>query len=437
MTYGIKDILRMEVAPSLGCTEPSAIALAAAAAASLLPGKKYDSIEIWVDPNIYKNAFAVSIPGAEGGSGLDLAAAMGALGGDPSLKLEVLDTVDETTLAEAKQIVASDSVHVNLLQDHTGLFVRVQIRSGEDVAQCVIEDVHDNITGLTLNGELKSNLFITGQVSEDRDNLLDLENWLKGLSLMNLLDLLEDLDDDDLRFLERGIEINLRLAEFGLKHGPGLGIGLGLEDLAGKGVLKKDMVLAARILTSAASDARMSGAKLPAMSSGGSGNHGLTAILPIVAVRDYVDEEKSGRVLEAVAISHLITAYIKAQTGRLSAVCGCSVAAGAGAAAGVAYLLGGDSHHIAGAIKNIVGDLAGVVCDGAKDSCAMKLATAAGGAVQAALFSLHGIRVQSTDGIIGTSPEKTMENVGTLSTEGMIETDRTIIRIMLDKQFDV
>jgi L-cysteine desulfidase len=437
MTYGIKEILRMEVAPSLGCTEPSAIALAAAAAASLLPGKKFDSIEIWVDPNIFKNAFAVSIPGAEGGSGLDLAAAMGALGGDPSLKLEVLDTVDETTLAEAKQIVASGSVHVNLLQDHTGLFVRAQIRSGEDVAQCVIEDVHDNITGLTLNGESKGNLFMTGQVSEDRNNLLDLENWLKGLSLMDLLDLLKDLDDDDLRFLERGIEVNLRLAEFGLKHGPGLGIGLGLEDLAGQGILKKDMVLAARILTSAASDARMSGAKLPAMSSGGSGNHGLTAILPIVAVRDYVDEEQSGRALEAVAISHLVTAYIKAQTGRLSAVCGCSVAAGAGAAAGVAYLLGGDSHHIAGAIKNIVGDLAGVVCDGAKDSCAMKLATAAGGAVQAALFSLHGIRVQSTDGIIGTSPEKTMENVGTLSTQGMIETDRTIIRIMLDKQFDV
>lgn len=437
MTYGIKDILRMEVAPSLGCTEPSAIALAAAAAASLLPGKIFDSIEIWVDPNIYKNAFAVSIPGAEGGSGLDLAAAMGALGGDPSLKLEVLDTVNDTTLAEAKQIVASGSVHVNLLQNHTGLFVRAQIRSGEDVAQCVIEDVHDNITGLTLNGESKSNLFMTGQVSEDRNNLLDLENWLKGLSLMDLLDLLEDLDDDDLRFLERGIEVNLRLAEFGLEHGPGLGIGLGLEDLAGQGILKKDMVLAARILTSAASDARMSGAKLPAMSSGGSGNHGLTAILPIVAVRDYVDEEQSGRALEAVAISHLVTAYIKAQTGRLSAVCGCSVAAGAGAAAGVAYLLGGDSHHIAGAIKNIVGDLAGVVCDGAKDSCAMKLATAAGGAVQAALFSLHGIRVQSTDGIIGTSPEKTMENVGTLSTEGMIETDRTIIRIMLNKQFDV
>jgi L-cysteine desulfidase len=437
MSYGVKDILSMEVAPSLGCTEPSAIALAAAAAASLLSDKKFESLEIWVDPNIYKNAFAVSIPGAEGESGLDLAAAMGAFGGDPTLKLEVLDTVNETNLNEAKEFVRSGAIQVNLLQDHSGLYVRALIKSGEAEAECIIEDVHDNITSLTLNGVSLGEISLTNQVSDNRKNLLDLERWLTGMSLQDLLGLLEDLDADDLEFLERGIEVNLRLAEFGLKHGPGLGIGLGLEQLASKGVLKKDMVLAARILTSAASDARMSGAKLPAMSSGGSGNHGLTAILPIVAVKDYVETEKGGRILEAVAISHLVTAYVKAQTGRLSAVCGCSVAAGAGAAAGVTYLLGGDSHHIAGAIKNIVGDLAGVICDGAKDSCAMKLATAAGGAVQAALFSLHGINVQSTDGIIGTSPEKTMKNVGTLSTEGMIETDRTIIRIMLNKQFDI
>jgi len=437
MSYGIKEILRMEVAPSLGCTEPSAIALAAAAASSLLPDRKFDSIEIWVDPNIYKNAFAVSIPGAEGQSGLDLAAAMGALGGDPTLKLEVLDTVTESVLKEAKKLVGTGAVRVNLLENQTGLYVRTLLRSHQDVAQCTIEDVHDNITGLTLNGSEVGDSPLTGQISDDRNNLLDLENWLKKISLQNLLSLVDDLDDDDLQFLKKGIDYNLRLADFGLAHGPGLGIGLGLEELVEEGLLKKDMILAARILTSAASDARMSGAKLPAMSSGGSGNHGLTAILPIVAVRDYVDEEKASRALQAVAVSHLVTAYIKAQTGRLSAVCGCSVAAGAGAAAGVTFLMGGDAHHIAGAIKNIVGDLAGVICDGAKDSCAMKLATAAGGAVQAALFSLHGIKVQSTDGIIGTSPEKTMENVGTLSTQGMIETDRTIIRIMLDKQFEV
>ena len=177
---------------------------------------------------------------------------------------------------------------------------------------------------------------------------------------------------------------------------------------------------------------RMAGVKLPAMSSAGSGNHGLTAVLPIWAVKDYVECDPD-TVIEAICLSHILTAYVKAQTGRLSAVCGCSVAAGAGATAGITYLLGGDMAHISGAIKNLTEDLAGVICDGAKAGCSLKLSTAAGTAVQAALFSLQGVFVKPTDGIIGQSPEQTMQNIGTLSTEGMIETDRTILNIMLNK----
>jgi L-cysteine desulfidase len=194
------------------------------------------------------------------------------------------------------------------------------------------------------------------------------------------------------------------------------------------------MIADARIMTSSAADARMSGVKLPAMSSAGSGNHGLTAILPIVAVRKYLEVDQK-TYLEAIALSHLVTAYVKAHTGRLSAICGCSVAAGAGATSGVTYLLGGDANHLAGAIKNLTEDLAGVICDGAKAGCALKLATAAGTAVQAALFSLQGVKVSETDGIIHGSPEVTMKNIGILTTEGMIETDRTILKIMLEKHF--
>ena len=207
-----------------------------------------------------------------------------------------------------------------------------------------------------------------------------------------------------------------------------------LERLVSKGLIKKDMINSAKILTSAASDARMAGVKMPAMSSAGSGNHGLTATLPIWAVKDYIECDPK-TVLESIGLSHLVTAYVKAYTGRLSAVCGCSIAAGAGATAGITYLLGGDLHHIAGAIANLTEDLAGVICDGAKDGCSLKLATAAGTAVQAALFSLQGVQVQSTDGIVGATPEETMQNVGELSTQGMIETDRTILKIMLEKQF--
>jgi L-cysteine desulfidase len=157
-----------------------------------------------------------------------------------------------------------------------------------------------------------------------------------------------------------------------------------------EGLIKKDMLLEAKILTSAASDARMSGVKMPAMSSGGSGNHGLTAILPIFAISHHIQSVNKKDMLKAIALSHLITAYVKAFTGRLSAVCGCSIAAGAGAAAGITYLMGGTSNHISGAIKNLICDLAGIICDGAKNSCAFKLATAAGAAVQASLLSLHG-----------------------------------------------
>jgi len=426
----------MEVAPALGCTEPVAIALGAAAAATVLPEKTFDAIEIWLDPNIYKNGLAVSIPGTNGLTGLDTASAIGALGGDAALKLEVLEPITDEVVAKATEFLKAGKVKVNLLADHKGIYIKTVLQSGEDSAESVIQDLHDNIVSLKLNDQevTASKLLSKGSGTGDKSSLLELESWLKDLSLADLLEMVDDLDDEDKEFLEEGIRFNMQLADHGLKHGQGLGVGKTLERLARLGLIKKDMIQEARILASAAADARMSGVKLPAMSSAGSGNHGLTAILPIKAVYDFVDCDHN-TLLEAICLSHIVTAYIKAHTGRLSAVCGCSIAAGAGAAAGVTHLLAGDIHHIAGAIKNLTEDLAGVICDGAKAGCAFKLATAAGTAVQAALFSLHGVNVMPTDGIIGASPEQTMQNIGTLSTQGMIETDRTILKIMLDKQF--
>lgn len=436
MAYTVKDILKMNVAPALGCTEPVAIALGAAAAATLLPENSVDAVEIWVDPNIYKNGLAVSIPGTNGLTGLDTAAAIGALGGDAALKLEVLKPITDEIVVNARKLMTDGKVKVNLLTDHKGLFIKTVIHSGENRAESVIRDLHDNIVSLRLNDqEVSANDLVSAATGVgNKSGLLQLESWLKELSLADLLEMVDEIDEEDKKFLEEGIHFNLQLAEHGLKHGQGLGVGKTLERLSRQGLIKKDMILEARILASAAADARMSGVNLPAMSSAGSGNHGLTAILPIKAVYDFLDCDRD-TLLKAICLSHIITAYIKAHTGRLSAVCGCSIAAGAGAAAGVAYLLAGNLHHIAGAIKNLTEDLAGVICDGAKAGCAFKLATAAGTAVQAALFSLHGVNVLPTDGIIGASPEQTMQNIGTLSTQGMIETDRTILKIMLDKQF--
>lgn len=438
MAFCVKDVLRLQVAPALGCTEPVAVALAAAAAASLLPGPA-QSVEVWVDPNVYKNGLAVSIPGTAGLCGLDTAAALGLCGGDASLKLEVLDPVTEADVERARDLLRTGRATANLLADRRGLHIRAVVTgAGPDgaahEAQAVIEGQHDRIVSLHLDGApLASHPLLAQGAAGGASQMDELEQWLRGLSLAELLALVDELDAEDLAFLEQGVAHNTRLARHGLKHGCGLGVGKTLERLARQKLIAKDMVLAARMLTSAAADARMDGVKLPAMSSAGSGNHGLTAVLPIWAVKEHLACTEA-EALRAIALSHVVTASVKAHTGRLSAVCGCSVAAGAGATAGVAALMGGDLHHIAGAIKLLIEDLAGVICDGAKAGCALKLATAAGTAVQAALFSLHGMRVRATDGIIAESPEQTMKNVGQLSCEGMVETDRTILAIMIQKK---
>lgn len=441
MTFTVKDVLRMEVAPALGCTEPGAVALGAAAAASLVDGDEITGIEVWVDANVYKNGIAVSIPGTPGLSGLATASALGAVGGDPALKLEVLAPVDAAALARAAALVSADAVAVNLLPEQPGPYIRTVVHGRnadgrERAAEATIQGAHDHIVALSLNGTALSDhaLLASADGEAHGGGLPALEAWLRDRSMSELLEMVDDLDAEDRAFIEQGVAANVRLADVGMKQGAGLGVGRAWERLARQGLVERDMILAARILTSSAADARMAGVNLPAMSSAGSGNHGLTAILPIWAVKDYVDCEMS-TVLEAIALSHIVTGFIKAYTGRLSALCGCSIAAGAGATAGIAYLLGGDVTHIAGAIKNLMGDLAGVICDGAKAGCALKLSTAAGTAVQAALFSLQGVQIHPTDGIVDCTPEKTMQNIGTLSTQGMIATDRTILQIMMAKEF--
>jgi L-cysteine desulfidase len=358
------------------------------------------------------------------------------MGGDPKLRLEVLDSVDEAAVTAAIELVKGGRVTVNLLRDQVGLHIRTVVNGGGHTAESVITGLHDNVVSLILDGQPieENDLLPRAAEKNGTGRLAELEAWLKALTLDQLIELLDDLDDEDRKFLQAGVDVNLRLADYGLKHGSGLGVGRTMERLVRQGLIKRDMLVAARILASSAADARMSGVKLPAMSSAGSGNHGLTAILPIVAVEEFLSVDHA-LVIEAIGLSHIITAYVKAYTGRLSAICGCSVAAGAGATAGITYLMGGTKQHIAGAIKNLTEDLAGVICDGAKGGCALKLATAAGTAVQAALFSLQGVNVSFTDGIIGRSPEDTMKNIGTLTTQGMIETDRTILNIMLEKQF--
>jgi len=426
----------MEVTLALGCTEPVAVALAASAAASLIDRSKIKSVKLSIDANMYKNALAVSIPGTKGKCGVELAVALGIMAGDHKKTLEVLDCLTPEGLAKAEAMAESKIIKTELNRDIQGIYINVFIETDEDTAEAEIRMFHNNLSVMKKNGE---KIELDSACDEDTDNKKDIarmEKWLTTLELSDLLLMINDLDDEDFVFIKEGVDTNLRLAEFGLKNGAGLGIGRALERSIRSKLIKKDMGVAARILASSASDARMSGVSMPAMSSAGSGNHGLTAMLPIWAVKDFIELESEKTVLEAIALSHLVTAYIKAHTGRLSAICGCSVAAGAGAAAGITYMLGGTANHIAGSIINHTHDLAGVICDGAKAGCSLKLATAAGTAVTASLLSLQGVVVQPTDGLSADSPEQTMRNIGTLASVGMVETDRTILNIMLEKQFN-
>ncbi|MCP4709729.1 MAG: serine dehydratase subunit alpha family protein [Planctomycetes bacterium] len=431
--YTIKDILQTEVTPALGCTEPVAVALCTAAAGSLLPNKHLKSIELWLSSNIFKNAYAVAIPGAHGAVGIDLAATLGFFCGDPKLELQVLAPMNNDAIQTANSFLKEHPVKIHLSKDKPGIYIKCRLCSNGDTAEAVIEKTHNNLVSLNFNGEnITSNPLLT-EINKLRHSIENLEEFLKKQSLEEMLMLINQMDDEDYDFIRQGVEYNLKLADHGLTFGDGLGVGKTLDRLTREGLLQRDMMLSAKILTSSACDARMYGVKLPAMSSAGSGNLGLTAILPVWAVNKSITITDQNEVLKAIALSHIVTVYIKSHTGRLSAVCGCSVAAGSGAAAAITYLMGGNLNQIAGAIKNLIGDITGVICDGAKASCAFKLATAAGTAVQAALFALHGLYVKDTDGIIAFSPEQTMKNIGEISTEGMGQTDNTIIKIMINK----
>ncbi|MFP4429144.1 MAG: serine dehydratase subunit alpha family protein [Desulfovermiculus sp.] len=437
MSFTFKNFLALEVSPALGCTEPVAVALAAAAAASLLPTRSPDHIRVKVDGNVFKNGLAVMIPGTDGRRGLDLAAALGAVAGDPHRSMQVLHGITQDQVHRAADLADSGRVEVDLDPEKCGLFIQAEVSAGKDTARAVIQWVHDCIVFLGLNDrEIADSPLLTEKRepgSTAHHDVRHLEAWLHEQSLSSLIKLLEQADAEDLAFLRQGVDMNMQLAEHGLTHASGLGVGKALAGLVEEGVLSKDMLLAAKIQTAAAADARMAGAGLSAMSSAGSGNNGLTAILPIWAAGQFLDRPEE-ILLQAIGLSHLVTAYIKTYTGRLSAVCSCSLAAGAGSAAGLAYALGGDKQCITRAINNVIEDLGGVLCDGAKTGCALKLATAAGSAVQAALLAQRGVGAVPVEGILGLTPEQSIAHLGQLCREGMTQTGATILDIMLGKR---
>lgn len=431
----IISIIKKEVKPALGCTEPIAVALAVAKAMEVMQDGLQDdecrssrrySLRIEVSGNILKNGMGVGIPGT-GMVGLHIAAALGAVCGKSSYGLEVLHDLDEEDVALAKALVEQDTVSIALAETDLKLYVKVSIECDGHISYAVIQNDHDSIVETGFDGAVSSLAGKTdlGTVSEQK-SVLDY-----GLTVKEILEFTSSVMYEDIKFILESRTLNLALANEGMSGRYGLKVGYALLQEGNREVFGDDFHSYAMALTAAASDARMAGCTLAAMSNSGSGNQGITVTMPVIAysLRYKCSDEELAR---ALVLSHLIAIHIKGYLGKLSALCGCVIAS-TGAACGLVYLRGGDYGQICAAIKNMIGNITGMVCDGAKEGCAMKVASGVSSALQSAVLAREGICISEYDGIIEKDIEKTILNLGRIGSVGMQNTDDMILDIMVCK----
>lgn len=416
------DILNKELVVALGCTEPIAIALAAATARKYVKGSKVIDIKVAASNNVIKNAMSVNIPGT-GGCGINLAAALGSLSKDVEKSLEVLSGLTKNDIENAKEMIKEGKVSVDIANTQKKLYIEVIVRTEESYARVLVEDKHTNISLIEVDGQVIRNNISEAAYEEDID--------IDFLDIDSIWDFTHEIDINELDIIKKSIELNKTIGLEGIKNKYGLQVGKTIYDQVNKGLISDDAINYAMALTAAGSDARMAGCTLNVMSNSGSGNQGITATLPVVAVweRLNLSEEK---LIRATTLSHLITIYVKSKFGRLSALCGATIAA-TGASCGIVYLLDGHKEKIKAAIQNMLGNVTGMLCDGAKAGCALKVSTCTNAAVHSAILAMQGISIKSTDGIIEDNPEKTIDNLCRLGNEGTIEADKIILDIMLDK----
>ena len=422
------NILRAEVKPALGCTEPVAVALACAKANELL-GEEIKKCTIGLSPNVYKNGMCVGIPGTDR-LGLKISAAMGLIGGKSENGLRVLETLTTEDVKVAENYMDNNNIDISPIDTEEKVYIEVVLEGENNKTKVVIRTKHDNIVFASKNDEILLEEAVE-EVAATTNNTQPKENILDTITIKEIVEAIESVDFEEIEFLLEGITMNEEIANYGLNEKVGVGVGYGMKKSMEEGLLSDDLMNYTMIITAAASDARMAGVKLPVMSSNGSGNHGITAILPIVAYNKKFPQTDD-RLARSLAISHLLTAYVKNYTGRLSAVCGCGVAASIGATSGLSWLMDLGIEQVEGAIENMVANLSGMICDGAKAGCALKLASAASAAVQSAIIAKQNCIVPPMNGIVGNRVEQSIQNLGRVSDKGMTTTDKVIISVMDD-----
>ena len=433
----IIELIRKEVKPALGCTEPIAVALAVAKAMEIIEDrcdytgsdwrmKEGYTLDIEVSGNILKNGMGVGIPGT-GMVGLHIASALGAVCGKSRYGLEVLSDLDPVSIGQAKKMVEEEAVKIGLAETDLKLYVKASVLSEGHKASAVIAGDHDNIVETSFDGQVltSSQKKADGEVKEVKSTL-DYK-----LTVKEIYEFASTVAYEDIEFILESRTLNLALAQEGLKGTYGLKVGYAIALNENREVFGGDFLCYAMSLTAAASDARMAGCTLAAMSNSGSGNQGITVTMPVIAysLRYGTSDEELAR---ALVLSHLIAIHIKGYLGKLSALCGCVIAS-TGSACGLVYLRGGDYEQICAAIKNMIGNITGMVCDGAKVGCAMKVASGVSSALQSAVLAREGICISEHDGIIEKDIEKTVQNLGRIGSVGMQNTDNMILDIMVCK----
>ncbi len=419
----IIELIHREVVPAIGCTEPIAVALCTARTRELLDAEP-QRIRVLLSANILKNAMGVGIPGTGGMIGLPIAVALGALVGRSAYKLEVLRDATPEAVERGKRFIADDRIEIRLKENIAEkLYIEVEMEAGERSARAVIAGGHTDFVYEERNGEVRLDCRKAG-AEETADEEVP-------LTLRRVYDFAVTAPLDEIRFILEARRLNKEAAECAFRGDYGHSLGKTLCREKERRMLGDAPYSRILSYTAAACDARMAGAMIPVMSNSGSGNQGITATLPVVVYAEECGATEE-QTIRALILSHLTVIYIKQSLGRLSALCGCVVAA-TGSSCGMTWLMGGGYDEVAYAVKNMIANLTGMICDGAKPSCALKLASGVSTAVLSAMLAMEHRCVSSVEGIIDDDVDRSIRNLTRIGRDGMNETDSLILNIMTHK----